>query len=106
VFLLLASIAVFWQSLSALYVLTQEIEPVTSHGWLGNVRELENRIKRAIVMAEGGYVTPESLELQDTVSSIDGSTLKASRDHREKKLVRLAMEKAEGNVTHAASSLE
>jgi len=50
VFLLLASIAVFWQSLSALYVLTQEIEPVTSYGWPGNVRELENRIKRAVVI--------------------------------------------------------
>ena len=56
-------------------------------------------------MAEGGYVTPENLELQDTVSPVDGSTLKASRDHREKELVRLAMEKAEGNVTRAASSL-
>ena len=36
---------------------------------------------------------------------VDASTLKSSRDHREKELVRLAMEKAEGNVTRAASSL-
>jgi two-component system NtrC family response regulator len=83
----------------------QAVDALTSYGWPGNVRELENRIKRAVVMSEGWYVTPENLELADTASSLDTSTLKASRDHREKELVRMAMEKAEGNVTRAASYL-
>jgi|SoiMetStandDraft_5_1073268.scaffolds.fasta_scaffold02556_3 two-component system, NtrC family, response regulator len=83
----------------------QAIDALMSHGWPGNVRELENRLKRAVVMAEGWYVTPENLELQTTVSPVDASTLKSSRDHHEKELVRLAMEKAEGNVTRAASYL-
>jgi two-component system NtrC family response regulator len=83
----------------------QAVAALTCHTWPGNVRELENRVKRAVVMAEGGYVTPETLELQHAASPVYGSTLKASRDHREKELVRLAMEKAEGNVTRAASSL-
>jgi two-component system, NtrC family, response regulator len=83
----------------------QAIDALTSHGWPGNVRELENRVKRAVVMAEGWYVTPENLELQTTVSTVEASTLKSSRDHHEKELVRLAMEKAEGNVTRAASYL-
>jgi two-component system NtrC family response regulator len=83
----------------------QAIDALTAHGWPGNVRELENRVKRAVVMAEGWYVTPENLEFATTASSVDASTLKASRDHREKELVRLAMEKAEGNVTRAASYL-
>jgi two-component system, NtrC family, response regulator len=82
----------------------QAVEALIAHGWPGNVRELENRVKRAVVMAEGRYVTPENLELQIT-GSPDAATLKASRDHREKELVRLAMEKAEGNVTRAASYL-
>jgi two-component system, NtrC family, response regulator len=82
----------------------EAVEALTSHGWPGNVRELENRIKRAVVMAEGRYITSENLELQPAASS-DAATLKASRDHREKELVRLAMEKAEGNVTRAASYL-
>ena len=47
-------------------------------------------------MAEGKYVTPMNLELKDPSSSEDdASTLRASRDSREKDLVRLAMEKAE-----------
>jgi two-component system NtrC family response regulator len=82
----------------------EAVEALTSYGWPGNVRELENRIKRAVVMAEGRYVTPENLELQAAAAS-DAATLKVSRDHREKELVRLAMEKAEGNVTRAASYL-
>ena len=82
----------------------EAVEALTSYGWPGNVRELENRIKRAVVMAEGRYVTPDNLELQPASAS-DAATLKVSRDHREKELVRLAMEKAEGNVTRAASYL-
>jgi two-component system, NtrC family, response regulator len=70
------------------------------------LRELENRIKRAVVMAEGKYVTPANLELKDPSSSEEEvPTLKASRDNREKDLVRLAMEKAEWNVSRAASEL-
>ena len=84
----------------------QAVEALTSHAWPGNVRELENRVKRAVVMAEGRYVTPENLELRDPVASEgNGASLKASRESREKELVRLAMEKAEGNVSRAAVDL-
>ena len=84
----------------------QALEALTAHSWPGNVRELENRIKRAVVMAEGKYVTPMNLELIDPSSSEEGtSTLRRSRDSREKDLVRLALEKAEGNVSRAAAEL-
>jgi len=84
----------------------QAVEALIAHSWPGNVRELENRVKRAVVMAEGKYVTPENLELKDP-SSVEehASSLRASRDSREKDLVRLAMEKAEGNVSKAAAEL-
>jgi len=84
----------------------QAVEALTAHSWPGNVRELENRIKRAVVMAEGKYVTPMNLELIGLSSSEEGtSTLRYSRDSREKDLVRLALEKAEGNVSRAAAEL-
>ena len=84
----------------------QAMQALTAYNWPGNVRELENRIKRAVVMAEGKYVTPGNLELKDPSSSEEeASTLRASRDSRERDLVRLAMEKAEGNVSRAAADL-
>jgi two-component system, NtrC family, response regulator len=84
----------------------EAIEALAIHHWPGNVRELENRIKRAVVMAEGRYVTPLNLELREIATSGgDASTLRASREIREKDLVRLAMEKAEGNITRAAADL-
>ena len=45
-----------------------------------------------------------NLELKDRSSAEeDTSTLRASRDNREKDLVRLAMEKADGKVSRAAA---
>jgi two-component system, NtrC family, response regulator len=82
----------------------QASEALMVHHWPGNVRELENRIKRAVVMTEVRYVTPENLELEGALSP-DMSTLKASRQSREKELVRLTLEKAEGNISRAAAEL-
>jgi len=84
----------------------EAMQALMAHNWPGNVRELENRIKRAVVMAEGRYITPGNLELREPSSGErDSSTLKASRDSRERDLVRLAMEKADGNVSRAAADL-
>lgn len=79
---------------------------LTNHSWPGNVRELENRIKRAVVMAEGKAITSENLDLEHTVvTKGEAGTLRESRESREKELVVLAMEKAQGNVSRAAAEL-
>ena len=84
----------------------EAMRALIAHNWPGNVRELENRIKRAVVMAEGHYVSPENLELKESNSlGADASTLRATRESRERDLVRLAMEKAEGNISRAATDL-
>jgi two-component system, NtrC family, response regulator len=87
----------------------QAVEALTAYKWPGNARELENRIKRAVVMAEGKYLTPMNLELEAPSSSEDEMpsmpSLRVSRESREKDLVRLAMEKAGGNVSKAAAEL-
>ena len=30
---------------------------IETHAWPGNVREIESRVKRAIIMADGTYIT-------------------------------------------------
>ncbi len=39
------------------------ISAIESYEWPGNVRELESRVKRATIMADGNYISPEDLEL-------------------------------------------
>lgn len=40
------------------------VASIEAHRWTGNVRELENAVKRAVIMAEGARVTAEDLGLQ------------------------------------------
>jgi two-component system NtrC family response regulator len=84
----------------------QAIEALLAHSWPGNVRELENRVMRAVVMAEGKYVTSANLELKD-ISSVtsDSTSLRVARDIHEKELVKVMLEKADGNVSKVAIEL-
>ena len=77
-----------------------------AHEWPGNVRELENRLNRAVLMADGPYITPKNLGL-DNPTGRDGEvvTLKTSRQRQEKDMVRLALDKHEGNVSKTAAEL-
>jgi two-component system, response regulator FlrC len=36
-----------------------------SHGWRGNVRELENTLHRAVLLSQGPEITPEAIRLPD-----------------------------------------
>lgn len=85
---------------------SQAIEALLAHNWPGNVRELENRVKRAVVMAEGQYISTANLELKDP-ATVDGepTRLRVARDLREKDLVKLVLEKTDGNVSKAAVEL-
>ena len=40
------------------------------YAWPGNIRQLENRIKKAVIMADGLYLTPDDLELSDADLSV------------------------------------
>lgn len=84
----------------------QAIESLRTHNWPGNVRELENRVMRAVVMAEGKYITTETLGFHDSSSvERESPTLRIARDLRERELVQWALEKANGNVSKAAVEL-
>ena len=77
---------------------------IDAWGWPGNVRELENRIKRAVVMAEGKSITAADLDLD---GGGDDSTinLKAAREHADRRAIRHALARAEGNISSTAKLL-
>jgi len=80
------------------------IAALNEHSWRGNVRELENRVKRAVVMCEGTIVSALDLELAvpETTLSLN---LGEARRRAEKSTVQLALAQTNGNVSRAADLL-
>jgi two-component system, NtrC family, response regulator len=78
---------------------------ITGWHWPGNVRELENRMKRAVIMAEGSRLTADDLDLGDKDDGTAALKLKTAREMADRKAVRLAMARSDGNLTTTAKLL-
>ncbi len=83
------------------------INAIEAHSWPGNVRELKNRIKRAVIMADGKQVTAEDLELKtDSVEEeIECLNLRETREAAEKELITKVLNRTNGKVSPAAELL-
>ncbi len=51
---------------------------LTSHAWRGNVRELENMIHRAVLLADGTEIGIEAIELGPPAASRQGADRRAA----------------------------
>jgi two-component system NtrC family response regulator len=78
---------------------------INAHEWPGNVRELANRIKRAVIMAEGKQVTSRGLELEMAEAGTLPLNLREVRVQAESLAIIQALSHAKGNVTEAANLL-
>ena len=84
---------------------TDAIQAIEAYGWPGNVREMENVIRRAVIMADGPRVTPEDLGLDAPPEDNEVLPLRDVRDTAEKEAVIRAMGRCNGNIAHAADLL-
>ncbi len=76
-----------------------------AHDWPGNVRELLNRVRRAMVLAEGRLITAADLELEQAGTLSAPAGLDESRMRAERDAIVASLERSGGNVTHAARAL-
>lgn len=100
-------------------LLTNEaLEILRKHSYPGNVRELENALKRAIALCVNGVITPDCLPPH--IALKNGASIRATEnedplrllaadwptmEELERRYLQLALEKVHGNRQHAADLL-
>jgi DNA-binding NtrC family response regulator len=80
------------------------LQQMLNYGWPGNVRELDHTIERAVLMARGERIEAADLGLhaqRGAAQSMDEMSLESV----EAILIRKALARAGGNVSHAADAL-
>ena len=78
---------------------------MAAHDWPGNVRELINRIRRAMVLAEGKLILPSDLGLQHLDDATIRVPLDQARLEAERHAISGTLQVSGKNVTHAARQL-
>lgn len=95
------------QNRSAMTLSEDAVRAIELHPWPGNIRELENCIKRATIMADGSQITSEDVGLKNSdLNEIDRSLdLRVIRDNAEKRAIIAALGRVNGNMVKAAELL-
>lgn len=83
----------------------EALDAIASHRWPGNIRELENCIKRAVIMADGPLIGASDLALEPGTAGPEMLNLRQVRDEAERNTVIKVLSRVNGNIAEAASLL-
>jgi two-component system NtrC family response regulator len=78
---------------------------MNNHEWQGNVRELENRIKRAVVMAERRLIDAADLELVPPTEDLPDLDIRSARLRAERDVIQEALVRSNNTLSVAARLL-
>lgn len=81
------------------------ISAIESYDWPGNVREIESKLKRAVIMTEGNQITLDDLQLEQSSKEPLPLNLKLVREGAERKAIQRALSHTDNNVSEAAKTL-
>ena len=95
------------QNRGSLTLSEEAVRAIELHPWPGNIRELENCIKRAAIMADGNQICSDDIGLKAaTADEVDNSLdLRVIRDNAEKRAIIAALGRVNGNIVKAAELL-
>ena len=84
----------------------EALRVMSAYAWPGNVREIENRVRRAVIMAEGRQITPADLDLDPAGVGLKRLTLRESRENLEREMIQQTLAHHRGNMSRAAEELD
>jgi two-component system NtrC family response regulator len=93
------------ESRSSLHFTNDALAAIDGHAWPGNVREMENVIRRAVIMAEGTQIAAADLGLPEGPVPDESIDLREARDAAEYRVMVKALARSGGNIARAAELL-
>jgi two-component system NtrC family response regulator len=82
----------------------EALQAMSAYAWPGNIRELENMVQRAVIMAPGRFIEPADLGLEPPPGG-GLPTLKEARSRTEREILVDALVRTRGNISQAAKEL-
>lgn len=95
------------QSRGSLHLSEGALRSIEGYSWPGNIRELENCIKRAVIMADGNQILADDIGLSVSEDGIEEPSLdlRVIRENAEKGALIQALSRVNGNIAKAAELL-
>ncbi len=80
-------------------------DAIEAYDWPGNVREMENVVRRAVIMADGPLLTARDLGLDHLTEEAPSPRLREVRNSAEREAILRAMARSNQNIAQAADLL-
>ncbi len=77
---------------------------IDAYAWPGNVREMENKVKRAVILAEGKRITAGDLGFTEQKEPLS-LNLREAREQVERQLIDRVLAIHDNNISHTAEAL-
>ncbi len=90
---------------SSLSFSPEALAAIENYPWPGNVREMENYIKRAVIMADGPLISLEDLGLLASPAIEEPINLRQVREEADHNALLKALARVDGNIAKAAELL-
>jgi len=84
----------------------ETLRAMESYPWPGNIRELLNKLRRAVVMAENEWLSPSDLSLDPEKDTPDLLNLPEAKEKVEHEYLQKALSLSKGNISRAARLLK